>query len=176
MAVDNEFLEHDPADEKYCKGRESNNKGQLGERDLFHDNSLKIDRGTSMPNEAHLKSRPDDELLIGEFARQAGIRPSAVRYYESMGLLPPPRRRGRWRVYGSSATRRLNMVVVARKLGFSIAELVLLAKANPAELRTTAWGRALGIRQSMVTMATAADRLEALAACQCAKSEDCILS
>ncbi len=31
-----------------------------------------------------------EELTIGEVARQAGIRPSALRYYESIGLLPAP--------------------------------------------------------------------------------------
>ena len=33
-----------------------------------------------------------EELTIGAVARQAGLRPSALRYYESIGLLPAPRR------------------------------------------------------------------------------------
>jgi MerR family transcriptional regulator, redox-sensitive transcriptional activator SoxR len=33
-----------------------------------------------------------EELAIGEVARRAGIRPSALRYYESIGLLPAPTR------------------------------------------------------------------------------------
>jgi len=32
------------------------------------------------------------ELTIGEIARYAGIETSAIRYYESVGLMPPPRR------------------------------------------------------------------------------------
>ena len=33
-------------------------------------------------------------LLIGEVAHRFGIKPSAIRYYESVGLLPEPVRRG----------------------------------------------------------------------------------
>ena len=33
-----------------------------------------------------------EELAIGEVARRAGIRPSALRYYESIGLMPAPKR------------------------------------------------------------------------------------
>ena len=32
------------------------------------------------------------KLSIGDLARRAGVRPSALRYYESVGLLTPPKR------------------------------------------------------------------------------------
>ena len=38
-------------------------------------------------------------MYIGEFARLAGTTPKAVRLYEQLGLLPEPRRRGKYRVY-----------------------------------------------------------------------------
>ena len=42
-------------------------------------------------------------MTIGELAREAGLRPSAVRYYESLGLLPVPDRRSGRRVYTDAA-------------------------------------------------------------------------
>ena len=32
-----------------------------------------------------------ESMSIGEVASRAGVRPSALRYYEGVGLLPPPR-------------------------------------------------------------------------------------
>lgn len=52
-------------------------------------------------------------LTIGEVARRADIRASAIRFYEEKGLLPPAMRRGVKRVYGESILKRL--VVIARE-------------------------------------------------------------
>jgi len=38
-------------------------------------------------------------LNIGELARNLGINTSAIRYYESIGLLPKPPRQSGWRKY-----------------------------------------------------------------------------
>ena len=43
------------------------------------------------------------KLTISEVARQAGIRASAIRYYESVGLLPPPQRVSGQRRYHEDA-------------------------------------------------------------------------
>lgn len=43
-----------------------------------------------------------EELTIGEVAGQAGIRASAIRYYESVKVLPAPRRTNGRRLYDSS--------------------------------------------------------------------------
>ena len=49
-------------------------------------------------------------MTVGEFARRAGLRASAVRYYERLGLLPPPPRRNGRRVYGPEAFAHLAVV------------------------------------------------------------------
>ena len=41
-------------------------------------------------------------LNIGELARQAGVHTSAIRYYESIGLISPPPRTSGWRKYDPS--------------------------------------------------------------------------
>ncbi len=64
---------------------------------------------------------------IGEVAKKAGMRPSALRYYERMGLLPPPERtNGRRRYDGEAlheALKRLAVVRVAQQAGFTISEI-----------------------------------------------------
>jgi MerR family transcriptional regulator, redox-sensitive transcriptional activator SoxR len=66
------------------------------------------------------------ELTISEVARQAGVRASAIRYYESVGLLPPPQRVSGQRRYNSDILRRLAFIQTAQSVGFSIAEMQLL--------------------------------------------------
>ena len=62
-------------------------------------------------------------MQIGELARRAGIQASAVRYYESIGLLAPASRvRGR-RVFDQDALERLAVIGFAKQLGFTLTEV-----------------------------------------------------
>ncbi|HET9221136.1 MAG TPA: MerR family transcriptional regulator [Roseiflexaceae bacterium] len=67
-----------------------------------------------------------EELAIGEVARRAGIRPSALRYYESIGLLPAPRRVNGRRRYDQSTVQMLRVVQLAQQAGFTVAEIQTL--------------------------------------------------
>ncbi len=67
-----------------------------------------------------------EELAIGEVARRAGIRPSALRYYESVGLLPPPKRASGRRRYDESTVQMIRVVQLAQQAGFTIAEIQTL--------------------------------------------------
>src|SRR6266498_3026275 len=78
-------------------------------------------------------------LTIGEVARQAGLKASAIRYYESVGLLPEPERVGGQRRYDGDTLQRLRAIEVAKHAGFSLDEArVLLAGGGGAQLRTLA--------------------------------------
>jgi MerR family redox-sensitive transcriptional activator SoxR len=61
-------------------------------------------------------------LSIGEIARRAGVRPSAIRYYESVGLLPQPHRVNGQRRYGDDILELLAAVKIAQRAGFTVAE------------------------------------------------------
>src|SRR5260370_35138871 len=62
-------------------------------------------------------------LSIGEVARRARVRPSALRYYEKVGLVaPPPREHGRRR-YAPSVFQALAVIAAAKRAGFTIAEM-----------------------------------------------------
>ncbi len=62
-----------------------------------------------------------DFLGIGELARRTGTKVQTIRYYEEIGLLPPPPRTvGNQRRYDRAAQQRLAFIRHARELGFSL--------------------------------------------------------
>lgn len=64
---------------------------------------------------------PTGALSIGALARQTGVKVPTIRFYESIGLLPPPERTAsERRVYDRRAVQRLAFVRHARDLGFSV--------------------------------------------------------
>ena len=62
-------------------------------------------------------------LTIGEVARRAGVRTSALRYYEEVGVLPPAERSGGQRRYDEAILARLAVVRLAQEVGFTVAEI-----------------------------------------------------
>jgi MerR family transcriptional regulator, redox-sensitive transcriptional activator SoxR len=64
-----------------------------------------------------------DNLAISDVARVFGLRTSAIRYYEQIGILPPPVRKNGQRRYEKSALFRLAVVQRARDLGFTLDEI-----------------------------------------------------
>jgi MerR family redox-sensitive transcriptional activator SoxR len=73
-------------------------------------------------------------LSIGEVAERIGLRPSALRYYEQVGLLPPPLRRSGQRRYDPGVLNRLAVIAQARRAGFTIAETRRLVAGFPADV------------------------------------------
>jgi len=71
------------------------------------------------------------EMNIGELAAKVGIRTSAIRFYESVGLLPKPPRQSGWRRYDPSVLERLEVIHAAREVGFSIEEIRTLLNGFP---------------------------------------------
>src|SRR5215207_3081593 len=61
-------------------------------------------------------------LTIGELAHRAGVAPSAVRYWEELGLLPAPARISGQRRYPESAVALVGVILLLRDVGFSLAE------------------------------------------------------
>ena len=63
------------------------------------------------------------QLTISQVARQIGLQPSAIRYYERIGLLPPAQRLSGQRRYDSTVLYRLAIIQRARQLGFTLSEI-----------------------------------------------------
>ena len=66
------------------------------------------------------------KMTISQVAEQAGVRPSALRYYESIGLLPTPTRVSGRRRYDASVLQRLEIIRTAQQAGFTLAEMRIL--------------------------------------------------
>jgi DNA-binding transcriptional MerR regulator len=61
------------------------------------------------------------DFPIGELSRRTRVKVPTIRYYERIGLLPPPpRTEGQQRRYGKGALARLAFIRHARELGFDL--------------------------------------------------------
>jgi MerR family transcriptional regulator, redox-sensitive transcriptional activator SoxR len=74
----------------------------------------------------------DETLTIGQLAQRAGLATSAIRFYERSGVLPQPERVSGQRRYGPEAVRRLEVLDVAKRAGFSLDEAKLLLQSADA--------------------------------------------
>jgi MerR family redox-sensitive transcriptional activator SoxR len=118
-------------------------------------------------------------MTIGQVADRLGIRPSALRYYERIGLLPTIERVNGRRRYGSGILTRLAVIDVAQRAGFTIREIrVLLSGFSPSTPPSVRWRklatRKLSEVESLLERATAMKRLlEEGLRCQCVRLEHC---
>ena len=62
--------------------------------------------------------------LIGDVAKELGVRPGTLRYYEILRLLPIPRRsEGGYRLYDDESQGRLAFIANAKRLGLTLREI-----------------------------------------------------
>jgi MerR family transcriptional regulator, redox-sensitive transcriptional activator SoxR len=120
-----------------------------------------------------------EELTIGEVARRAGVRPSTLRYYESIGLLPAPGRSNGRRRYDPSVLQRLAVLQLAQQAGFTIAEIQThfhgFAPETPAGQRWQSLAQQkLTEMDALIARAGRMKQLlELLLQCGCLSLEDC---
>ena len=67
--------------------------------------------------------RASDLLTIGDLAGRTGLSVSAIRFYESKGLIEPMRSGGNQRKFFRSDIRRLSFILIAQKIGLTISEI-----------------------------------------------------
>ncbi len=65
----------------------------------------------------------EERITIGELGRRTGLAPSALRYYEELGLLPAPSRASGKRRYDASAVQLVGVILLLRDVGFGLAEI-----------------------------------------------------
>jgi MerR family redox-sensitive transcriptional activator SoxR len=122
------------------------------------------------------------DLNIGEVARRAGLHASAIRYYESIGLVPPPPRSSGWRRYPPDVLERLNVIRTARELGFSLEEIRTLLDGFPQGTQpsqrwhTLAESKLPEVEATIQRALKLKALLEAGLDCGCADVEVCITS
>jgi DNA-binding transcriptional MerR regulator len=73
-------------------------------------------------------------LTIGRVAKLTGVAPTTIRYYEQVGILPPPHRSpSRYRLYSETDVRRLELIRRARLLDMSLPEVQELVEWASSE-------------------------------------------
>jgi len=90
------------------------------------------------------------DLTIGEVARRVGLRTSALRYYEKVGLLPPAHRVSGQRRYDRSILERLAIVRLGQHVGLQIAEIKWLLNDVPGRSPPERWRKLANERLSQV--------------------------
>jgi MerR family mercuric resistance operon transcriptional regulator len=97
-----------------------------------------------------------ERFTIGQLARRCGVRDSAIRFYERIGLLRPKgRTSGNYRYYGLDAVDRLRFIRAAQAAGFDLDDirsmLVLPGSrtAPCAEVRETIDARLEAVRDQL---------------------------
>lgn len=122
-----------------------------------------------------------EDLTIGEVARKVGMRTSALRYYESVGLLPEPRRvYGGHRRYDAHIFELLAILRLAQQADFTIAEMRQLVTGFPAEMTASERWQSLVQQKLQEVEATIAHAqqtkrlLQGLSQCRCQYLEECV--
>lgn len=121
-------------------------------------------------------------IPIGEVARRTGLAVSAIRYYEQMGLVRPDRTPAGQRMFERSDIRRLSFVLIAQRLGFSIADIRIALSSLP-EGRTPTKADWTRLSQSFRAeldarihgLSELRDRLDGCIGCGCLSLELCEL-
>ncbi len=67
--------------------------------------------------------KKDPLLPIGEIAKRSGVAASALRYYESLGLISSSRQGTSRRYFPRSTLRRVAFIIFAQKIGYSLQEI-----------------------------------------------------
>src|SRR5260370_26911789 len=118
-------------------------------------------------------------ITIGEVARRAGLKTSAIRYYEKIGLLPKTQRIGGQRRYETNVLTYLAVIDVAKRAGFRMDEIRHLfhgfGKGTPAFRRWQLLAqRKITEMDGLIARAKKMKRLlEKADHCKCLDLEDC---
>ena len=124
---------------------------------------------------------PSELLTIGDVSRLAGKAASSVRYYEHIGLIPPPVRISGRRRYPPAVLRALAVIDTAQRAGLTLEEIGSLLTASPGDMAATERLRQIAVRKlpevhALIERAELVRGwLEAAAGCTCPSLDDCPL-
>ena len=121
-------------------------------------------------------------LSIGDLAVRTGLSVSAIRFYETKGLITPDRNAGKQRRYEGSDLRRLSFILIAQQIGFSI-EQIKETMASLPEGRTPTkadWSKISRrfrktLDERIAMMERMRDRLDGCIGCGCLSLKVCQL-
>lgn len=123
-----------------------------------------------------------NQLPIGEIARRTGLSVSAIRFYESRGLVTAGRNGGGQRRFARSDIRRLSFVMIAQQMGFTIERIAQALAPLPAHKAPTKtqWARlakefSTDLDRRIATLTRLRDKLGGCIGCGCLSLDQCAL-
>jgi MerR family redox-sensitive transcriptional activator SoxR len=120
-----------------------------------------------------------NDLSISDVARVFGLRTSAIRYYEDIGILPSPLRKNGQRRYDNNALFRLAVVQRARETGFTLKEIrELFFGIKPGTRPPKRWNqlsrrKIAELRERMKRLKQMETLLKRVEDCRCDALEEC---
>ncbi len=124
----------------------------------------------------------DDLIPIGQLAERTGLSVSAIRFYETKGLVKPMRNSGGQRRFLRSDIRRLSFVLIAQQLGLPLREILTVLEALPHERTPTQqdWTRiSKAVRAELddriAKLSRMRDNLDGCIGCGCLSLKKCAL-
>lgn len=123
-----------------------------------------------------------DWLTIGEVAARSGVATSALRFYETKGLIASERTDGNQRRYPRATLRRVALIRAGQEVGLSLAELAEALEHLPHDKTPTKsdWGRLSKAWQSrldarIAEMVALRDELTDCIGCGCLSLKSCAI-
>jgi len=126
---------------------------------------------------------PVEKLLsIGQLAERTGLAVSAIRFYESKGLVAAERSAGGQRRFRRAEIRRLSFIVIAQQMGFTLAEIEAALATLPDGRTPTQrdWTRLsrqfrASLDARIATLERTRKRLDGCMGCGCLSLKKCAL-
>lgn len=121
-------------------------------------------------------------LSIGALATRTGLSVSAIRYYESEGLIQVGRNAGGQRRFFRADIRRLSFIMIAQKFGFTIAEIASLLSdlpggrtPTPADWKKISTNMQTRLDAQIASLVKLRDDLDGCIGCGCLSLPRCAL-
>lgn len=113
-----------------------------------------------------------DLLTIGELAERAGVTTHTLRHYDDIGLVPATTRVSGRRRYDAEAERRLELVRLCQRAGFTLAEIGELLD-DQVDLTAQATAKREELDDRIAELRRAQQLLDAAIACGCSSLTGC---
>ncbi len=118
-------------------------------------------------------------MKIGELAKRANLNPSAIRYYEKLGLLPAPARTSGQRRYSTESLDRVLLIRFAGEMGFSLPEVKTflrgIREAAPGpRWKKLAERKIVEMRQIIARARRLEKLMRGLSRCHCSSLNECV--
>lgn len=123
-----------------------------------------------------------DELSIGDVGDRTGVAPSAIRFYESEGLVTAVRSAGGQRRFARDTLRRIAFIRVAQRVGLRLEEIRDALAGLPTNRTPThadwaelsaSWRPRLD--EQIAVLVAMRDQLDSCIGCGCLSLENCAL-